>query len=167
MPLNSDVREDSWESLGHQGDQTSRYYGKSTLNTCSKDWCWSWNSNILVIWTEQLTHWKVSWVWKRLKAEREEGIRSWVASPMQCTWTWANFVRWWRTERPGCCIPSVAKSQTTLGDWTMIFDLIFFSQSIKCCKEIEKLLHGKCQPSPCKYILSILGVCFTENDFSS
>ena len=66
-----------------------------------------------------------------------------------------------------CCIPWVAKSQTTLGDWTMIFDLIFFSQSIKCCKEIEKLLHGKCQPSPCKYILSILGVCFTENDFSS
>ena len=25
----------------------------------------------------------------------------WMASPMQWTWTWANFGRWWRTERPG------------------------------------------------------------------
>ena len=23
-----------------------------------KDWCWSWNSNTLAIWCEELTHWK-------------------------------------------------------------------------------------------------------------
>ena len=36
--------------------------------------------------------------------QREEGIRrwdGWVASPMQWTWTWANFGRWWGTRRPG------------------------------------------------------------------
>ena len=26
-----------------------------------KDWCWSWNSNILATWCEELTHWKRSW----------------------------------------------------------------------------------------------------------
>ena len=40
-----------------------------------EDWCWSWRSSILVIWWEQLTHWKKSpWSWERLRAE-EEGIR--------------------------------------------------------------------------------------------
>ena len=40
-----------------------------------KDWCWSWSSSILVIWCEQLTHWKSPWCWDRLRAEGEEGIR--------------------------------------------------------------------------------------------
>ena len=26
------------------------------------NWCWSWNSSILVIWYEQLTHWKSPWM---------------------------------------------------------------------------------------------------------
>ena len=28
-----------------------------------KDWCWSWNSNILATWWEELTHWKKPWCW--------------------------------------------------------------------------------------------------------
>ena len=36
---------------------------ESTLNTHWKDWCWSWNSSILVVWCEQLTHWKNPWWW--------------------------------------------------------------------------------------------------------
>jgi len=42
--------------------------------------------------------------WERLRAEGEEGIRGWdgwMASPMQRTWPWANFGRWWGTGRPG------------------------------------------------------------------
>ena len=31
---------------------------KSTLNFHWKDWCWSWNSNTLATWYEELTHWK-------------------------------------------------------------------------------------------------------------
>ena len=42
MLLNCGVREDSWESLGLQGDQTSQSYRKSVLNIHWKDWCWSW-----------------------------------------------------------------------------------------------------------------------------
>ena len=38
------VGEDSWESLGLQGDQTSQSYGKTVLNIHWKNWCWSWYS---------------------------------------------------------------------------------------------------------------------------
>ena len=46
---------------------------------------------------------KSPWCWERLRAERE-GVRgwdSWMASPIQWTWTWANFGRWWGIGRPG------------------------------------------------------------------
>ena len=50
-------------------------------------------SSILVIWCEQSTQWKSPWCWERLKAEGEERVREWdgwMASPMQCTQTWAR-----------------------------------------------------------------------------
>ena len=33
--------------------------------------CWSWSSNTLVAWWEELTHWKRPWFWERLKAGGE------------------------------------------------------------------------------------------------
>ena len=47
MLLNCGVGEDSWESLGLQGDPTSPSSRRSVLGVHWKDWCWSWNSNIL------------------------------------------------------------------------------------------------------------------------
>jgi len=41
------------------------------MNIHWKDWCWSWNSNTLATWCEELTHWKRPWCWERLKAGRE------------------------------------------------------------------------------------------------
>ena len=41
---------------------------KSTLNTHRKDWCWSWSSNTLATWCEELTYWKRPWCWEKLKA---------------------------------------------------------------------------------------------------
>ena len=108
MPLNCRVGEDSWEPVGLQGDPTSQSLGKSTLNTHWKDCCWSWNSSILVIWWQHLTHWKSPWCWEIMRAEGEEGIRGWdgwMASPMQWTWTWTNFRGWWETGRPGMLQP--------------------------------------------------------------
>ena len=32
-----------------------------------KDWCWSWNSNTLATWCEELTHWKRPCCWEKLK----------------------------------------------------------------------------------------------------
>ena len=75
--LNCGVREDSWESLGLQGDQTSQSWRKSILNVHWKDWCWSWNSNTLATLWEELTHWKRPWCWERLKAGGEGDNRGW------------------------------------------------------------------------------------------
>jgi len=44
MLLDCGVGEDSWESLGLQGDPTSSFWRKSVVNIHWKDWCWSWNS---------------------------------------------------------------------------------------------------------------------------
>ena len=55
--------------------------------------CWSWSSNTLATWCEELTHWKRPWCWERLKAGGEEGDRGedgWRASPTQWMWAWAN-----------------------------------------------------------------------------
>ena len=96
---NCGVGEDSWESLGLQGVQTSPFSGKSVLNIHWKDWCWSFN--ILATWCKELTHWKRPWCWERLKAEGEDrGWDGWIASPTQWTWVWASSGSWWWIGKP-------------------------------------------------------------------
>ena len=58
MLLNCGVGEDSWESLGLQGDPTSPSKRRSVLGVHWKDWCRSWNSNTLATSCEELTRWK-------------------------------------------------------------------------------------------------------------
>ena len=67
-------------------------------------WCWSWNSNTLATWREELTHWKRPWCWEILKAGGEGDDRGWdgcMASPTQWTWVWMDSGSWWWTGRPG------------------------------------------------------------------
>ena len=69
-----------------------------------KDWCWSWNSNPLATWCEELTHWKRPWCWERLKAGGEgddRGWDGWMASLTHWTWVWASSGSWWWTGKPG------------------------------------------------------------------
>ena len=104
MLLNCGVGEDSWESLGLQGDQTSQSQRKSVLNIHWKDSCWSWNSNTLATWCEELTHLKRPWCWERLKAGEEGDNRrwdGWIASLTWWTWVWASSRNWWWTGKPG------------------------------------------------------------------
>ena len=101
--LNCGVGEDSWESLGWQGVPISPFERRSVLGVHWKDWCWSWSSNILATWCEELTHWKRPWCWKRLRAGGEgnnRGWASWMASLSQWTWVWVNSRSWWLTGRP-------------------------------------------------------------------
>ena len=74
MPLNCGVGEDSWESLGLQGDPTSQSKRKLVLSVHWKDWCWSWNSNTLATWCEELTLWKDPDAGKDWRQE-EKGMR--------------------------------------------------------------------------------------------
>ena len=63
-----------------------------------KDWCWSWNSNTLASWCEELTQWKRPWCWERLKAGGEGDTREWdgwMASLSQWTWVWVSSRSWW------------------------------------------------------------------------
>ena len=104
MLLNCGAGEDSWESLGLQGDPTSPFWRRSVLGVHWKDWCWSWNSNILATSCEALTHWKRPWCWKGLRAGREgddRGWDGWMASLTQCKRVWENSGSWCWTGRPG------------------------------------------------------------------
>ena len=71
MLLTCGVGEDSWESLGLQGDPTSPSWRKSVLGVHWKDWCWSWNCNTLATWCEELTHWNRPWHWERGRWEEK------------------------------------------------------------------------------------------------
>ena len=89
MLLNWGAGEDSWESLGVQGDPTSPSWRKSVLNIHWKDWCWNWSSNTFSTWCKKLSHWKIPWCWERLKAGGEVddwGGDGWKASPTRWTW---------------------------------------------------------------------------------
>ena len=59
------------ESFESQGDPTSPTSRKSVVHIHWKYWCWSWNSNTLATWFEELTHWKRPWCWERLKTGGE------------------------------------------------------------------------------------------------
>ena len=99
MLLNCGVGEDSWESLGRQEDQTSQSQMKSILNIRWRDWCWSWNSNTLASWCEELTQWKRPWCWERLKTGGkgdDRGQDGWMASLTKQTWVCVNSGRGWR-----------------------------------------------------------------------
>ena len=104
MLLNCGVGEDSWESLGLQGDPTSPTERRPVLGVPWKDWFWGWNSNTLATWCEESTHWKRPWCWEGLRVGGEgddRGWDGWMASPTWCTWVWVNSGSWWWTGRPG------------------------------------------------------------------
>ena len=74
------------------------------MNIHWKDWCWSWNSNTLATWWEELTHWKRPWFWGSLKARWElddRGWDGWMASLNWWTWVCASSGSWWWTGKPG------------------------------------------------------------------
>ena len=120
--------EKTWESLGEQ-DQTSQFLRKSTLNSHWNDWCWSWSSNTLATWGEEMTHWKRPWCWERLKAGGEgddRGWDDWMASLTWWTWVWTSSGSWWWTGRPG--VLQFMGSQRVGHDWaTELNQLLCFS----------------------------------------
>ena len=100
----------------------SGWIRKSVLNSHWKDWCWSWNSNTLATWCEELTHLKRPWCWERSKVGGEgddRGWDGWMASLTQWTLSLSELREMvmdreaWRA-----AIHGVAKIRTRLSDWT-------------------------------------------------
>ena len=84
---------------------TARKSNQSILKEISPelDWCWSWSSNTLATWCEELTHLKRPCYWERLKAEGEKDVRGWdfwMASQTLWTWVWVSSRSWWWTGKP-------------------------------------------------------------------
>ena len=112
------VLEMTLESLGLQGDPTSQSLRKSVLNIHWKDWCWSWSSNTVATWCEELTHEKRPWCWEKLKAGGEGDDWGWdgCRAPLtQWTWVWASSGRLWRTGKPGVLLSM--RWRTVGHDW--------------------------------------------------
>ena len=127
MLLNCGVGEDSWASFGLQGDPTSPFWRRSALGFLWKDWCWRWNSNTLATLWEELTHWKRSWCWERLREGGEgdnRGWDGWMASPTQWTWFGVNSGSWWWTGRLG--VPWFLGPQRVGHDWATELNWIYF-----------------------------------------
>ena len=118
MLLICGVGEDSWESLGLQGDPTSAFGRRSALGFLWKDWCYSWNSSTLATSWEELTHWKRLWWWERLGTEGKGDDRvwdGWTASLTRWKWVRMNSGRWWWIGKPG--ILQFMGSQRVRHDW--------------------------------------------------
>ena len=103
--------------LGLQGDPTSPSGRRSVLGVHRKDWCWSWNSNTLSTWCEELTHLKRPWCWDWLRAGEgdDRGWDDWTASPTQWAWVWVYSGSWWWTGRLG--VLWFMGSQRVRHDW--------------------------------------------------
>ena len=118
MLLNCGIGEDSWESLGLQGDSTSPFWRRSALGFLWKEWCWSWNSSTLATSREELTHWKRLWCWEGLGAGGEgddRGWDGWMATLTRWTWVCVKSGSWWWTGRPG--VLRFMGSQRVGHDW--------------------------------------------------
>ena len=110
MLLNCGVGEDSWESLGLQGDQSWVFTGRTDVEAETP--------NTVATWCEELTHLKRPWCWERSRAGGEGDDRGWdssMASPTQWTWVWVDSRSWWWTGRPGML--RFMGSQRARHDW--------------------------------------------------
>ena len=113
-----------WRRLLRVSWTVRRSNQESVLNIRCKNWWWSWSSNTLATWWENLTHLKRPWCWERLKAGGEGNDRGWddrMASLTQWTRVWVKSWSWWWTGRGlACCSPWGHKESDTTEwlNWT-------------------------------------------------
>ena len=142
MLLDCGVGEVCWESLGLEGDPTRPFWRTSALGVLWKEWCWSWNSNPLVTWSQEMTHLERPWCWGWLKAwgeGDEKGWDGWMASPNQWTWVRASFETSWWTGRPGIQQSMGSQWVGYDNEWTKLKTI---SDVYDICVSLSDLFHS-------------------------
>ena len=113
------IGEDSWGSLGLQGDPTSPSWRRSVLGVHWKDWCWSWNSRTLATLCKELTDWKRPWFGERLKAGwkgDDRGWDGWMGMSLSRLWELVMDREAWRAAGHG--VTKVWHDWVTELNWT-------------------------------------------------
>ena len=118
---------------------------------------YSWGSNTLDTFCEELTHWKRPWFWERLKVGEEGDDRRWVgwmASPTLWTWAWASSGSWWWTGRCGVLqsmgLQRVRHDWVTELNWSYNWEqnfgnLVVIDQVVTLWDwRLQELLFGSC-----------------------
>ena len=150
MLLNCGVGEDSWESLGLQGDPTSHCEGDQPWDFFGRNDAKAENSSTLASSCEELTHCKRLWCWEGLGARGEgddRGWDGWMASPTRWTWVWVNSGSWWWTGKPG--VLRFTGSQRVGHDWAT--DLIWSA----CVNESVNKISGSICFLPLELCVSV------------
>ena len=135
-----------------------QWIGSKLGKDCVKNssWAWSWSSNPLATWCEELIHWKTPWCWERLKAGEgdDRGWDGWTASLSQWIWVWASSGRWWRTEESGLlqCMGSqrVGHDWVTELNWILTLNPLTYSIHTDILTDI--ILEIQKHETPCKEV---------------
>jgi len=124
MLFNCGAGEDSWESLGLQGDQASPSQRTSTLNSHWKGWCWSWSS-MLKLKLQYLGHlmWRPDTLEKTIMLGKIEGRRKSRQQRMK----WLDDI----TDR-GAWHATVHGLQRVGHDWATEEDILYYMYIIVC-----------------------------------
>ena len=117
MLLNCGVGEDSWESLGLQGDPTSPSYGDQSWIFIGRT---DTEADTPILWPPDAKSQLIRKDPDAGKDWRQEekgmtGWDGWMASLTPWTWVWASSGIWWRTRKPG--VLQSMGSQRVRHDW--------------------------------------------------
>ena len=124
--LNCGVGEDSWESLGLQGDPTSPFWRRSALDFFGRN---DGKAETPVLWPPHAKSWLIGKYcdagrdWGQEEKGTTEDEMDWMASLTRWTWVWVNSGSWWWTGRPG--VLQFMGSQRVGQDWGTELNWIF------------------------------------------
>ena len=121
------------------------------MNRNWKDWCWSWNSNTLATWWEELTHWKKPCIGKDWRQEKKWWQRTrWfngITDSMYMSFSKPQeLVR--DREAWHAAVHGLAQSQTWLSDCTELNTKHISNKSIIMIRYEKKSIYAS--RFPCK-----------------